>query len=188
MHGHHHMSVNTVPATSLVQNFTEHFIYIATFGPAMILPYFLGGAQHWAVILAYLVLFDVVNAYGHTNFTFCRHWVWESPWSPLRYLFYTPEFHLGHHHYYNCNYALFMPLWYVRCLCATAPTTFPLLLSTRMPPSDDVSSHRIAFFRSLHAGTTCSTRTASTGGQTWTSSRRPNKTSSSLATTAGSAT
>jgi sterol desaturase/sphingolipid hydroxylase (fatty acid hydroxylase superfamily) len=116
MHGHHHMSVNTVPATSLVQNFTEHFIYIATFGPAMILPYFLGGAQHWAVILAYLVLFDVVNAYGHTNFTFCRHWVWESPWSPLRYLFYTPEFHLGHHHYYNCNYALFMPLWYVRSL------------------------------------------------------------------------
>ena len=40
MHGHHHMSVNTVPSTSLVQNFTEHFVYIATFGPAMILPYF----------------------------------------------------------------------------------------------------------------------------------------------------
>ena len=83
MHGHHHMSVNTVPSTSLVQNFTEHFIYIATFGPAMIFPYFLAGSQHWSSIMAYLVLFDLVNAYGHTNFK-CRHWIWESVWSPLR--------------------------------------------------------------------------------------------------------
>ena len=89
MHGHHHMSVNTVPSTSLVQNFTEHFIYIATFGPAMILPYFASGTQHWLVVGLYLVMFDIVNAYGHTNYK-CRHWVWESVWSPLRYAFYTP--------------------------------------------------------------------------------------------------
>ena len=41
MHGFHHMSVNPIPSTSLVQNFEEHFIYIATFGPAMIFPYFI---------------------------------------------------------------------------------------------------------------------------------------------------
>lgn len=110
MHGFHHLSVNTVPSTSLVQNTEEHFIYIATFGPAMILPYFIAGYQHWAVIAFYLVWFDAVNAYGHTNIR-CRHWLWESPWSPLRYLFYTPEFHLGHHAYYNKNYGLFMPIW-----------------------------------------------------------------------------
>lgn len=110
MHGFHHQSINTVPSTSLVQNFQEHFIYIATFGPAMILPYFVIGRQHWAVIAAYLVLFDMVNALGHTNIRL-RHWVFTSPYSPIRYLFYTPEFHLGHHAYYNYNYGLFMPIW-----------------------------------------------------------------------------
>jgi len=121
MHGFHHMSVNTVPSTSLVQNFKEHFVYIATFGPAMLLPYFVAGSNHWTVIAAYLILFDIVNAYGHTNiacryqtyaisilaihiyFSF-RHWLFESKWSPLRYLIYTPEFHLGHHSYYNYNF------------------------------------------------------------------------------------
>lgn len=72
MHGFHHMSVNTVPSTSLVQNFQEHFIYIATFGPAMLLPYFVAGANHWLVTGAYLILFDIVNAYGHTNIV-CRY-------------------------------------------------------------------------------------------------------------------
>ena len=110
MHGFHHLSVHPIPSTSLVQNFKEHFIYIATFGPAMILPYFLMGYQHWAVIAAYLVLFDIVNAYGHTNIR-CNHWLFHHKLSPVRYLIYTPEFHLGHHFHYNCNYGLFMPLW-----------------------------------------------------------------------------
>jgi len=110
MHGFHHLSVNPIPSTSLVQNFKEHFIYIATFGPAMLLPYFLAGKQHWIIIGAYLVLFDLSNAYGHTNIRI-RHWLFENAWSPLRYLIYTPEFHLGHHAYYNYNFGLFMPLW-----------------------------------------------------------------------------
>lgn len=110
MHGHHHMSVNTIPSTSLVQNFQEHFIYVATFGPAMIFPYFISGYQHWIVIMGYLVLFDIVNAFGHTNIK-CRGWIFESYWSPLKYLFYTPEFHLGHHAFFNYNYGLFMPIW-----------------------------------------------------------------------------
>jgi hypothetical protein len=32
-------------------------------------------------------------------------------YSPLTYFIYTPEFHLGHHAYFNANYALFMPIW-----------------------------------------------------------------------------
>jgi len=40
-----------------------------------------------------------------------RHWLFTSRYSPLTYLFYTPEFHLGHHAYFNNNYALFCPLW-----------------------------------------------------------------------------
>lgn len=110
MHGFHHQSINTVPSTSLVQNFQEHFIYIATFGPAFLLPFFVLGVQHWAVVAGYLVMFDLVNAYGHTNIKI-RHPIFTHKYSPLTYLIYTPEFHLGHHAYYNYNFALFMPLW-----------------------------------------------------------------------------
>jgi sterol desaturase/sphingolipid hydroxylase (fatty acid hydroxylase superfamily) len=110
MHGFHHLSINTTPSTSLVQNFEEHFLYIATFGPAFFVPFFTGGHQHWAVIGAYLILFDIVNAFGHTNIRI-RHWAFTNKYSPLRYMFYTPETHLGHHAYFNANYCLFMPLW-----------------------------------------------------------------------------
>ena len=110
MHGFHHLSINTLPSTSLVQNFHEHFVYISTFGPAFFGPFFVTGRQHWIAILAYLVTFDVVNAFGHTNIR-VRHWLFNSRYSPFTYLFYTPEFHLGHHAYFNANFALFMPMW-----------------------------------------------------------------------------
>lgn len=110
MHSFHHQSIHPIPTTSLVQDYKEHFIYIATFGPAMLLPYFVFGVQHWIVIGSYLVLFDIANAYGHTNIK-VRSLVWTHQWSPLRYLFYTPEFHLGHHALFQCNYGLFMPIW-----------------------------------------------------------------------------
>jgi hypothetical protein len=110
MHGFHHLSISTLPSTSLVQNFIEHFVYIATFGPAFLVPFLFTWRNHWMVIGAYLVIFDLCNAYGHTNIRL-RHWVWNHPRSPLRYLFYTPEFHLGHHAYFNANFGLFMPLW-----------------------------------------------------------------------------
>jgi len=110
MHGFHHLSINTTPSTALVQNFTEHFLYIAVFGPAFFLPFLMTGQQHWVVIGAYLVLFDIINAYGHMNIRIGST-IFNHPLSPLKYLFYTPEFHLGHHAYFNANYALFMPLW-----------------------------------------------------------------------------
>ena len=110
MHGFHHLSINPLPTTSLTQNFYEHFVYIATFGPAFFLPFLVQWHQHWVVIGGYLVLFDIINAWGHTNVR-VRHWIFNSPYSPLTYLFYTPEFHLGHHAYFQANYALFMPIW-----------------------------------------------------------------------------
>lgn len=110
MHGFHHLSISTLPTTSLVQNFDEHFVYIAVFGPAFFAPFLLYGEMHWSIIGAYLVLFDLINAYGHMNIKY-RHPVFTSKWSPFQYLFYTPEFHLGHHAYFRANYALFMPLW-----------------------------------------------------------------------------
>jgi sterol desaturase/sphingolipid hydroxylase (fatty acid hydroxylase superfamily) len=110
MHGFHHLSISTLPTTSLVQNFHEHIVYICTFGPAFLLPFLVQGRQHWIVIGGYLIAFDVLNAYGHTNIR-VRHWLFTSRYSPLTYLFYTPEFHLGHHKYFNANYTLFMPIW-----------------------------------------------------------------------------
>lgn len=40
-----------------------------------------------------------------------RNQLFTHKYSPLKYLFYTPEFHLGHHAYFRANYALFMPIW-----------------------------------------------------------------------------
>lgn len=110
MHGFHHLSISTLPSTSLVQNFEEHFVYIAVFGPAFLAPFLFYWEMHWTVIGAYLVLFDLINAYGHMNIKY-RHPVFTSKYSPFQYLFYTPEFHLGHHAFFRANYALFMPIW-----------------------------------------------------------------------------
>ncbi|KAL7574563.1 hypothetical protein ACA910_015913 [Epithemia clementina (nom. ined.)] len=110
MHGFHHLSISTLPSTSLVQNFREHMVYICTFGPAFLGPYFLFGKQHWVAIASYLLFFDIANSYGHTNIR-VRSWLFTSRYSPFTYLFYTPEFHLGHHAYFNSNYTLFMPVW-----------------------------------------------------------------------------
>jgi sterol desaturase/sphingolipid hydroxylase (fatty acid hydroxylase superfamily) len=110
MHGFHHLSISTLPTTSSVQNFYEHIVYVATFGPAFFLPYLLQQRQHWVAIGAYLIGFDIINAWGHTNVRI-RHWLFTSRYSPVTYLFYTPEFHLGHHAYFSANYALFMPIW-----------------------------------------------------------------------------
>lgn len=110
MHGFHHLSIVPMPTTGLVQNFEEHFVYIATFGPAFLAPFLLFGCQHWASIGTYLVMFDALNAYGHTHLKL-RSSIWTHKYSPMKYLFYTPEFHLGHHAYFNANYCLFMPIW-----------------------------------------------------------------------------
>jgi len=110
MHGFHHMSISTLPSTSLVQNFDEHFVYIAVFGPAFLAPFAIFREMHWVIIGVYLVLFDLINAYGHMNIKY-RHPIFTSKYSPFQYLFYTPEFHLGHHAFFRANYALFMPIW-----------------------------------------------------------------------------
>mmetsp|Transcript_15712 Transcript_15712/g.37753 ORF Transcript_15712/g.37753 Transcript_15712/m.37753 type:complete len:696 (-) Transcript_15712:133-2220(-) len=114
MHGFHHLSISTLPSTSLVQNYHEHFVYIAVFGPAFFAPFLLYGEMHWSIIGAYLVLFDLINSYGHMNIKY-RHPVFTSKYSPFQYLFYTPEFHLGHHAFFRANYALFMPIWDHMC-------------------------------------------------------------------------
>lgn len=110
MHSFHHLSVKTLPSTALVQDFKEHFVYITIFGPAFLVPFIFTGQNHWVVICAYLVLFDVINMFGHTNIAI-QSPIFNSKWSPMRYLFYTPEFHLGHHNYFSANYGLFMPFW-----------------------------------------------------------------------------
>ena len=83
---------------------------MAVFGPAFLAPFVFSGQNHWVVIRAYLILFDLVNAFGHTNIPL-NGWLFESKYSPVRYLFYTPEFHFGHHKYYKVNHGLFIPVW-----------------------------------------------------------------------------
>ena len=107
-HYFHHLSELTTPSTSLVQDFTEHLIYIATFGPALFLPFYFK-KQNWISIAAYLLTFDVVNALGHSDFSYSSEYYTSE--SLIRYLFYSPEFHKEHHVVRNKNYGLFMPFW-----------------------------------------------------------------------------
>ena len=108
MHYFHHLSFNTIPSTALVQNFTEHFIYIGTFGPALFIPYFIFNKQHWLCIYLYLSIFDFINALGHCDFSYNESYYTSSV---IKYLFYSPEFHHTHHTDLTVNYALFMPIW-----------------------------------------------------------------------------
>jgi sterol desaturase/sphingolipid hydroxylase (fatty acid hydroxylase superfamily) len=110
MHGFHHLSISTLPTTALVQNAYEHVIYVCTFAPAFLVPFLIQGRQHWLAIGIYLFAVDLANGWGHTNIRL-RHWIFHSLKSPLTYLFYSPEFHQGHHSYFQANYALFMPIW-----------------------------------------------------------------------------
>lgn len=107
MHFFHHLSFNTTPTTALVQNFTEHIIYIGTFGPAFLIPYFVLNKQHWISIYIYLSLFDFINAIGHCDFSYYESYYTSS----IKYLFYSPQFHRTHHTDLKVNYALFMPIW-----------------------------------------------------------------------------
>ena len=108
MHSVHHSSVVTNPSTSIHQNFDEHCLYVAIFGPAILLPHFLNHCQNWKTILVYLVAFDIVNALGHSNFQF-PEWYYKHPF--LKYIFYVPETHEIHHKFLTKNYSLFMPIF-----------------------------------------------------------------------------
>jgi sterol desaturase/sphingolipid hydroxylase (fatty acid hydroxylase superfamily) len=106
MHGVHHSSVKTIPTTTALQNKVEHVLYIGVFAPAMLFPYIFKQTQCGIVIMLYLLLFDLVNSFGHLRINMPK---WYAK-SFLKYVFYQPIFHINHHLRHKCNYSLFMPI------------------------------------------------------------------------------
>ena len=97
MHKHHHLSCDTTPYTALVQDNLEHVLYILTFGPSLFFPIFFHNCQSAWVMIIYLCLFDVLNAYGHSNM----------PNNRLPILYNPVDHHVHHKVNVNKNFGLF---------------------------------------------------------------------------------
>jgi len=107
MHQWHHLSVESTSFTGVSFRITEDVIYAVLFALPQIIP-FLMGTHSLVTVFAYQFMFDLANAFGHTNFEIFSPKYLDSFWF---YLFYPPSFHRAHHTHFTCNYALFMPLW-----------------------------------------------------------------------------
>ncbi len=107
MHSVHHSSVKTISTTTALQDKFEHLLYVVVFSPAMLLPYIYNRQQKGIVIMFYLIIFDIVNSFGHTRINLPD---WYNN-SFIKYLFYPPSFHINHHIHQKYNYCLFMPIF-----------------------------------------------------------------------------
>lgn len=107
-HLYHHKSILTEPTTSMSFTLSERFSYTLLFSLPGFVAYFIGVLDYRA-LLAYFILFDVLNSVGHLNVPmetsgYKRSKVW-------KWLIYSPEFHEKHHSLFTTNYALFMPIY-----------------------------------------------------------------------------
>jgi sterol desaturase/sphingolipid hydroxylase (fatty acid hydroxylase superfamily) len=107
MHSVHHSSVKTISTTTALQDKLEHILYVIVFSPATLLPYIYNRQQNGIVIMFYLIVFDIVNSFGHTRINLPD---WYNK-SFIKYLFYPPSFHINHHIYQKYNFCLFMPIF-----------------------------------------------------------------------------
>jgi len=107
-HSFHHSSIITLPTTGIVQNITEHIVYVIIFSPAILIPYIYFNMQNFYSISIYIILFDLANMLGHSNIKYTES-VYKN--TIIKYMFYSPEFHACHHRKYKKNFSLFMPIW-----------------------------------------------------------------------------
>lgn len=107
MHSFHHAFRYTDPLVGMIQDHTEHALYVVVFGA-----YFVGATlanytfSPWIVYL-YMVTFDICNAVGHFDVEWWPRWFVDSP---LRFVFYSPSYHAVHHREYG-HFCLFSPFW-----------------------------------------------------------------------------
>ncbi len=105
-HIHHHQALVPTPISGFYFTLVERLSYTVLFISPIIL---LGLLKLLSIplIVVYVLVFEVINALGHTNIKFSEKYQ-KSFW----HLFlYSPNFHADHHKYFRTNYSLFMPLW-----------------------------------------------------------------------------
>ena len=106
-HIYHHRSVRTEATTSMSFTLLERISYTILFAIPPVIAYFLGLFNFWA-ILAFFLLFDFLNSFGHLNIKLENKWYKNSP---IRWFIYSPEYHERHHAEFLTNYSLFMPIF-----------------------------------------------------------------------------
>lgn len=107
-HIYHHKSIVVEPITSMSFTLTERLSYTILFSIPALIVYFLGIFDFKALI-AYYVIFDFLNAFGHLNIKLESKKYKDS--KIFKWLIYSPEYHEKHHSLFTSNYALFMPIW-----------------------------------------------------------------------------
>ena len=106
-HIYHHRSVRTMATTSMSFTLLERISYTLLFAIPPLVAFLFGLFNYWAV-LAFFLLFDLLNSFGHFNVKLESKWYKKSV---LRWFVYSPEYHEKHHSEFLTNYALFMPIF-----------------------------------------------------------------------------
>ncbi|KAK9274452.1 hypothetical protein L1049_021699 [Liquidambar formosana] len=108
-HSLHHSSPVPQSFTAGYATFLEHLILTAVIG-IPVLGSCLIGCGSISMIYAYVLMFDFLKCLGHCNVEVIPHQVFET-FPFLRYLLYTPTYHVLHHTEMDSNFCLFMPLY-----------------------------------------------------------------------------
>ncbi|XP_047945902.1 very-long-chain aldehyde decarbonylase CER3 [Salvia hispanica] len=108
-HSLHHSSPVPQPLTAGNATFLEHLL-LAVVVAVPIIGTFAIGHGSISLIYAYVLVFDCLRCFGHSNVEFIPHQIFDA--APfLKYLLYTPTYHNLHHVEKDSNYCLFMPLF-----------------------------------------------------------------------------
>lgn len=106
-HIYHHKNLVPRPTSAFYFTIIERISYTFLFSlPLFILSFF--NLLSVQLMIIYMIVFDFINAWGHTNVkmfpaAYVKSW--------LHYFLYSANYHADHHKYFRTNYALFMPIW-----------------------------------------------------------------------------
>ncbi|KAG0564726.1 hypothetical protein KC19_8G134500 [Ceratodon purpureus] len=107
-HSFHHQSVVPEPPTGFVTTMLEQLLQsllvcVPILGAATM------GTASMGLIFAYVITFDFLKCWGHSNVEFVPTWFRNLPGA--KYLIYSPSYHSLHHTEQKSNFCLFMPLF-----------------------------------------------------------------------------
>ncbi|KAK1434765.1 hypothetical protein QVD17_00516 [Tagetes erecta] len=108
-HSFHHSSTVPQPVTAGSTTFLEELLVTTVIG-LPILGCGLFGCGSKIVIYGYVIVFDFLRCFGHSNVEIMPHWVFDY-FPRFKFILYTPTYYSLHHSEMNTNYCLFMPLY-----------------------------------------------------------------------------
>ena len=149
-HYHHHRSIIPQPISGTSHPWLENIGYMVVFSVSFLVPALMG-VFSYALLVPYLLTFDLLNMIGHLNYECMPYW-WVN--TPLKYLIYTTSYHSLHHTRFRCNYVLFSPIWdYIGgSLHADTWTLFKRVHQQEARTDVVFMAHAVGFKSYLHTG------------------------------------